>query len=112
MQQIRAIFHKSDDGTFQAQLLEIDIAGTAPSEKEMIREIEYAIELEYQIARDRNHTPFASLFNPPDDLDAKWQKATVRKQHALNLPDKVIDALAIALRSLDRPTSIEYKLAA
>lgn len=106
MNQLRAIVQASSNKDFwQAQLLELDVAVSASSFDEIVREIEYALILEYRIARERNQTPFANLVRGlPFDLHSAFDNGPNRQTRELDLPDEVMDALSIALHTPKKQT--------
>lgn len=97
---LRAVIRQID-GRVEAQLLELDIAVCAESEVEAIKQISYQLSLQYRIARERNQTPFAALVGRTPAHFADWWGGAVEadrtKEHSIDLPDEVLDALAIAL---------------
>lgn len=114
---LRAIIRSSSDAKwFEAQLLELDIAVAAESKEAVFREIEYALVLEYQIARERVQTPFARLVcsKTPHSFHSLWAGADSYTPRSLNIPDEVWDALAIALHTPKRPVFAvqQYAMAA
>lgn len=107
-------------GLIEAQLLELDIAVSASNVDDLVREIEHAIIAEYMIAREHGFTPFAAIAHrTPEHFKAWWPVAAAEGDRSLttrdlNLPDEVMDALAIALHTPGRPSVIvgQYALAA
>lgn len=109
MQQLRALIRRSGD-LFEARLLELDIAVCADSEDGIMREIEYAISLEYQVARDLGLTPFANLVRRDSSLADLWSQAQgSAKESAISLHPQVLDALLIAIHAPARQPKVEFR---
>lgn len=105
---LHAVVVERANGLFEAQLIELDLAVSADSEQGLIEELEYAIELEYRIAKDHNKTPFANLFMAPDRFHEGREPADFDDWGVIKLPAEVAEALAVALHT---PSSIgEFKL--
>lgn len=102
MNRLRAIVRQVGD-SYEAQLLELDIAVAAKSEGGLLREIENALILDYQIARERGQTPFAGLVHKTPNGYLVWWEEDGAKEHQLHLPEDVVDALAIALHTPGKP---------
>lgn len=117
MNTLRAVIIPSSDETFfEAQLLELDIAVSAPSVEELFSEIEHALIMEYHLANQYGNVPFASFVNRvPQKYEKMWgsvgdDPVGVR---GLNIPDEVAEALASALHSSNRRVEVRaHRLAA
>lgn len=109
MNLLRAIVRSGTDGKwFEAQLLELDIAVTAASMDDVFAEIEHAIVMEYHVSRQVGRTPFAAIAKgAPHTFKTLWidiaETDPAIKTRELRLPDEVLEALAIALHSPNRP---------
>lgn len=101
MNPLRAIIRQTEERWFEALLLELDIAVAATSVEDVVVQIERALILEYQVARELGQTPFAcAVRSVPQELERYLWTSKGNKQYPLDLPDEVVDALAIALHSL------------
>lgn len=118
MDQLRAIVRRSEERWFEAQLLELDIAVSADSFEGIIRELQHAIIVEYQVAKELGHTPFANVVvdEPPAELARWWMAGSKGNSREVALPAVVFDALKIALHAPKQPVfvvqQLEYKKAA
>lgn len=120
MRQLRAIVRHADGGRewLEAQLLELDIAVSASTYGQLVKEIEHALVMEYQIAIENNRTPFAAIVNKTPSAYTSWWaecETSGTKNRSLNLPREVSLALAMILHSLEQTPTFaiqEFRLAA
>lgn len=95
---LRAIVTERDGG-FEARLLEFEIAVRADSVDHLLREIEHALVVTYEIAHDLGETPFISVLSRRANTDRSWQEDRAKVDY-IELPDEVSEALAAVLRYL------------
>ncbi len=82
-------------GGYEARLLDLDIAVRADSEEQILREIEHALVVTYEIARDLGETPFVSVLRH-SPRDERWHEKGARVG-SIELPQEVAEALAAVL---------------
>ena len=103
MNTLRAIVSLRDDGTYLAEMLDLEVFVFASSENEVASAFERALIMEYSVARRLGQSPFESVIRKnPARPDVRWV-ASRANSAALHLPDEVYDALAKALHSPGRP---------
>jgi hypothetical protein len=96
---LRAMFREFD-GLIEAQLIDLDIAVSAESIDAVVKKIEYALQLEYQIACENESTPFCNLVHRvPASFASGWGEAKQTETREITLPEEVMFALAIALHT-------------
>jgi hypothetical protein len=100
IKQLRVMVRDNGDGTLEGQMIDLDIAARATSEDELVREFEYAILMEYRIAREFGRTPFLNLITSELPVfAASWRDEDASEMGRVNLPPEVMDALAMVLHT-------------
>lgn len=94
---------EENDGFLDAQMIELDIAVRAKSDKELLEEIEYAILMEYRMAKKYGRVPFVNLVGAvPERYRKQAERASpesFEKLGDLMLDSDVMEALAIVLHA-------------
>jgi len=94
---LHAIIASRDD-YFEVQLLELAVAVSARSVRDLYVELEHALVTEYEVAKAHGLTPFVRLAERASvDLQREYQDASFDNVRDLHLPAHVSEALAAVL---------------
>lgn len=104
--ELRVIIAKREDGSIEAQLLDLDMATSAPTVSGLIGAIQHALCAEYQISLENELVPFIWIPPAPEEFHRVWRSGeitgSIQELGELNLPSEVLCALACTLRA-DKP---------
>jgi hypothetical protein len=87
------------DGLIEAQIVEMDVAVGGKTVRDILLEIEHALESEYVLAHRFNRTPFVHLIGrTPAQFAETFADAKTHVMGAIELSERAAETLAAALR--------------
>lgn len=106
---LRALVRKLEDDVFEGTVVELQIVVSGKTQDEVCEEIEHAILASYHAAIHINQSPFLDLLREQRDaVGIAWSHETKSSVRKMMLPDDVIRALSIAVKSPKINATVEF----